>query len=194
MTFIVESFSGLLKKYSSLVENNHLEAEKNKVASILTVELDYLQSCLVELFELGLITGEHSLRIIELQKDLTLLLETDPDYNRNIPSKIHYLQNFKRNLKRSAVLRCKLIAHSWLVLIDEVSMSQEDMAEAKKNLEVPFSRLLESKTGLFNVLQLCMDKDFEFDSKKADFHNRTKFHLLTEFIEPSREEENDWVK
>ena len=136
----------------------------------------------MELFELGLIKSEQSLLIIELEKDLSLLLETDPDEGKNVLCKKQYLRYFKRNLRQSAVLKCKILAHSWLVLLDELGLSKGEVGGASEVLDVPFSRLLTSKIGLFTVLQLIMDKKADFDPQKVDFENPQKFHLLNEFV------------
>lgn len=99
MAIAIDSLSDLVKKYSNLVENNQEEADMVRVAETLALELDFLQRCLLEFFELGLVSQEQNLRFIELFKDLILLLETDPDVSRNVLSKRHYLYYFKRNLK-----------------------------------------------------------------------------------------------
>lgn len=76
-----------------------------------------------------------------------------------------------------------MISHSWLALVDDLGSQDGDNNSAREKCEIPFARLLASKTGLFTLLTLCLDKTFKFDTKKAVFDKPTKFQLLSEFDE-----------
>lgn len=143
----------------------------------MTEECHDLQYCILELLELGLWSFEECRKIIETMEDLSFLLELDEDRSRNHQSKKWHTVYFKGNFREVAVSRCKIMALCWIQMLDEMDGKYK---KSKQVLQIPFTRLLSCKVGLFKMLETCLNKKIKFREDLAEDPDR---NLIKEFTE-----------
>ena len=126
-SMLIASFENLIKFYQVSLENMYAAITTRNLIKII---FD-IQSCIIELLELGLWTATECKILVVIQQKMSQVFELDYEVNLHQSKTEHLLPYYisQRHLLRQIVVsRCKILSHTWMVIMDE---AQEHELQSK---------------------------------------------------------------
>lgn len=144
---IIQNFEAMIKYYQVSLENMYAAITTRNLIKII---FD-IQTCIVELLELGVWSAIQCKILIVVQQKMCQIFELDYEINSHANKsefQLPYYISQRHLLRQIVVSRCKILSHTWMVLLDEA----EEHELQTKAYKVHFQRILSSQIGLYKIL------------------------------------------